>query len=133
MQALIEARTIAGHARIAAAFAAWLRGEGGEELVDSAELLGGPGWSRRARAIVSAITAGSPPADHLPELKALLCLLQLKHADRLVSLEAVLFAAVHPDDPRADTARISAEALARGIASLEALDRVGTRMIGEAA
>lgn len=133
MQTFIEAQAIAGHVRMAAAFAAWLRDRGGDELVEAAELLGRPDWVGRARAIMIAVKAGGSPADHLPELRALHRLLQLEYADRLGSLEAALFASVHPDDPRADNARISAEALARGVASLEALDRIGIRTVQEAA
>jgi hypothetical protein len=97
---IIEARIMAGHARTAAAFAVWLRNGGGDDLVQAADLL--------------------EPSDHLSELRALRSLLQLERADVLGSLEALLFALLDPDDPRADDARICAEAVARGVAALEA-------------
>ena len=133
MQTLIDARTMAGHARTAAAFADWLRQGGGEALVQAAELLGGPKWSGRAATAATAIAEGDDPSSHLAELRALRRLLWLDRADAPGSVEAALLASLHPDDPRADEARICAEAVARGVAALEALAMAGVRLATEAA
>ena len=133
MQIIIEARTMAGHARTAAAFAGWLRDGGGAALVQAAELLGGPAWSGRAAAVATAIDEGDDPSEHMAGLRALRRLLWLDRADTPGSIEAALLAAIHPDDPRANEARICAEAIARGVVALEALARAGVRMAKEAA
>jgi hypothetical protein len=105
---------------ISEAFAAWLREDGGENLVRSAHLLGGPTWAARAQDVVDDVAAGAPPASHLAELRALRRLLHLEFVDDLDSTEAACFAAIDPDDPRADAARICAEALDRGVRTLVA-------------
>ena len=133
MQIIIDARTMTGPARTAAAFAAWLREGGGDALVRAADLLGGPEWSERAAAVATAIAQGDEPSGHMAELRALRRLLWLDRADAPGSVEAALLVSIHPDDPRADEARICAEALARGVVALEALARAGVRMAKEAA
>ena len=83
--------------------------------------------------MAEAIGDGAEPVDFYPELEALRRLLNLELTDDVTSLEALFFAAVHPDDPRADDARICAEALQRGVVALEALGRADVRRTGEAA
>ena len=73
--------------------------------------------------MAEAIADGAEPADLVLELEGLRRLLSLDFTDDIMSDEALFFAAVHPDDPRADDARICAEALQRGVASLEVLGR----------
>jgi hypothetical protein len=106
---------------------------GGDQLVQVADLFGGPRWSRHAAAVATAIADGEDPSGHLSELWALRSLLRLEGADALGSLEAALFASIDPDDPRADGARLCAEAVARGVAALQALARAGIRVAKEAA
>ena len=120
------------NARIADAFTAWLR-EDGDRLVEAAELLGGPEWAARARDVLSDVVAGALPADRLAELRALRRLLRLELVDDLASAEAAFFAAVDPDDPRADAARLCAEALDRGVAALVALRGSAASFFEEAA
>jgi hypothetical protein len=133
MQIITNARTMAGPARTVAAFAGWLRELGGDALVQAADLLGGPEWSGRAAAVATAIAEGDDPSDHMSELRALRRLLWLERADAPGTVEATLLASVHPDDPRADEARICAEAMARGVVALDVLARAGIRMAKEAA
>ena len=83
--------------------------------------------------MAEAIADGAEPTDLLLELEALRRLPNLELTDDMTSDEALVFAAVHPDDPRADDARVFAEALQRGVASLEALGRADVRRTGEAA
>ena len=117
-----DMRALLRHVAVAEAFATWLR-ENADHLVGAADLLGGPEWAARAAAAAEAIADGAEPADLLPELEALRRLLNLEFTDDLTGVEALFFAAVHPDDPRADGARICAEALERGVVALEALGR----------
>ena len=107
------------NAHVAESFAAWLR-EDGERLVEAAELLGGPKWAARALVVVNDVVAGALPADRLADLRALRRLLRLEFIDDPASAEAAFFAAVDPDDPRADAARLWAEGLDRGVAALVA-------------
>lgn len=105
------------------AFAAWLRAHG-EDLVDASALLGGPVWADRARSLASAALATEDLVDHLPRLRRLRALLTLELVDTIDSDEALHFAALDPDHPRADNARLCAEAVVRGVASLEAVSRL---------
>jgi hypothetical protein len=54
-------------------------------------------------------------------------LLHLDLAQDLKSQEALCFARLHPDDPRADVARRCAEAMSRGVRALEALRLAGIK------
>lgn len=106
-------------ARIVDMFMAWLR-EDGHDLVSSAELLGGDFWKDLAREVVEAVERGARIEDVDDELRQLHRLLSLEFVDDLSSVEAGRFLSVHPDDPRADLARLCAEALEKG---LDAFDR----------
>lgn len=113
-------RALHGHVRTADAFADWLR-DHADDLLDAVAVLGGGRWIVRARDTIQAIRNGASPQARLADLKAIRRLLHLEHADRPGSDEAARFAAVHPDDPRADNARRCAEALDRGISAIAAL------------
>lgn len=104
-------------AQTAESFADWLR-DGGDQMVAAAELLGGQKWRDRADAVRAAVSGGVPLFELISELSDLYQLLSLEFTDNLDSVEAALFFAVHPDDPRADEARLCAEALERGLAAL---------------
>lgn len=99
-------------------FIVWLTGSG-EDLVDAALLLGGSKWGHIASSVVARASQGFDPVAMLPQLRRLRRLLQLELVADLASDEAERFAALDPDDPRADSARICAEALDRGIRALE--------------
>lgn len=107
-------------ASIRRAFADWLRAEG-DRVVAAAALLGEDRWERRATAVVEAIADGADPEQVAADLSDLHRLLTLECVDDIGSIEAARFMAVHPDDPRADDARICAEALDRGLAALRQL------------
>ncbi len=117
---LLEAQALHRLARIADAFEAWLRAES-DALVDAADLLGGPDWARRAARVAGALASGAGGPSLLPDLEALRRLLTLERTDDPFGPEAARFAMVHPDDPRADAARLCAEALERGVAALTEL------------
>ncbi len=102
------------------AFADWLR-TGGDRLLEAAELLGGESWKTRADAVLAAVMDGTQISELSEEFSNLLALLSLEFADDLDSDEAALFMSVHPDDPRADDARLCAEALQRGLAAIKQL------------
>lgn len=121
MRHITEARPLLRHARTADEFRAWIHD--GDQLVAAADLLGGADWSARAAAVVEVVRAGSEPAEHLIDLQALRRLLSLELVDDIGSPEAVRFATLHPDDPRADDARLCAEALERGLEAVAALER----------
>lgn len=111
-------------AQIVDAFVTWLR-DGGEGLTAAAELLGGEKWKDRADAVLAALIDGVMPADLIDELSDLHRLLTLEFADDLDSAEAALFFAVHPDDPKADEARLCAEALERGLRAMAMVAAAG--------
>ncbi|GHE02638.1 hypothetical protein U879_18665 [Defluviimonas sp. 20V17] len=116
----------------ASAFIDWLRDEG-DSLIASATLLGGAKWAKRARTVVARARAGDDTASWGKDLHALRRLLHLEFADTLGSEEAYRFAAIHPDDPRADEARHCAEAVDRGVRALEALRLSGLTNVRGAA
>ncbi|WP_299365571.1 hypothetical protein [uncultured Paracoccus sp.] len=87
--------------------------------MDAALLLGGPRWGRVALSVVARASQGRDPSDLLPQLRRLRRLLHLDLVADLASEEAEGFMALDPDDPLADSARICAEALDRGIRALE--------------
>lgn len=121
---LLDAQALHRLAWIADAFGDWLRADP-DRLIDAATLLGGPDWARRAVRVVEAHDAGTCATTLLPDLEALRRLLTLELTDDPWSLEAGYFAMVHPDDPRADEARLCAEALERGVAALTGLATAG--------
>lgn len=124
-------RALHRHAKTATAFETWLTD--GEELCDAVNLLGGERWHQIARNVVARVRDGSAAYTQIDRLRALKRLLHLHHADDLGSEEAARFAAIHPDDPRADEARRCAEALDRGIAALCALQAISQPSRQEAA
>ena len=115
--------------RLAAECEAWLRADG-ERLADAAELLGGPDWRRRALGAVEALAGGAELADLRDEIEALHGLLTLEPTDDPWSEEALRFLSVDPDDPRADDARLCAEALGRALAALDLLAGAGALAAG---
>lgn len=125
-----DAQALLRHAHIAEGFLGWLR-EYGEQLVCAADLIGGPDWAVRAERLIDAIASGAEPVGLLPDLRALLRLLRLELADDLGAIEMRLVVDIHPDDPRAENARICAEALDRGVRALAALGAAEARMAGE--
>lgn len=108
---------LAKAAQNAEKFMAWLAC--GDELIDAARLLGGRKWCAAAKNVVSRARDGVAIERILPDLRRLQRLLMLEYVNDLDSVEANCFMSVHPDDPRADNARICADALERGIAALE--------------
>jgi hypothetical protein len=132
MKHIPDIRALLRHMNKASDFMCWLRAEG-DSLVASADLLGGRKWAARARAVVDAAKAGSDLAARRGELHELNRLLRLDFTTDIKSVEAMRFAAVHPDDPRADIARRCAEALGQGVRALEALHLAGIVGIREAA
>lgn len=91
----------------------------GDDLVDAADLLGGPHWAATAARLIAAVKDGTDPAELLPTLRKLNRLLSLHYAEDLFSEEARRFMQIHPDDPRADNARICAEAVEGGLRALQ--------------
>lgn len=113
-------------------FAAWLR-DHGDRLIAAAALLGGPVWARRARKAVDAMERGARLGELHKDLAALDKLLHLEFVDDLESPEARWFLAVHPDDPRADDARLCAEAMARGVRAMQVISAIAAGNVPEAA
>lgn len=109
--------------RIAANFKDWLN-HSGDVLIDAAGLLGGPRWSAEAVDVIDAVANGRRLTDLLPRLRKLLRLLHLELVDEPGSLEAALFSCIHPDDPRADDARLCAETLDEGVTVIESLEQL---------
>jgi len=108
------------HVTIARDFFRWLEEEG-DALIAAADLLGGPDWSHRARAVVAVARNGGPITARVHAIKALRKLLHGDHADSLDGCDAVVFTSLHPDDPRATNAMRCAEALDHGLRAMEAL------------
>src|SRR6056297_1341047 len=132
MKHIPDIRALLRHMNKASDFIRWLRADG-DNLVASAELLGGSKWAARARAVVEAAKAGNDLAARRGELHELNRLLRVEFTSDIKSVEARRFAAVQPDDPRADIARRCAEALGRGVRALEALHLAGIVGIREVA
>ncbi|MCB2095785.1 MAG: hypothetical protein H6901_00670 [Rhodobacteraceae bacterium] len=125
-------RALHRHVRTIEAFAAWLR-DRSDDLIDAVDLLGGAHWVTRTADTVHAIRKGATLESRLADLKEIRRFLHLEYAGRPGSEEQARFAAVHPDDPRADTARLCAEALDRGIAGIEAIERAAAVQAREVA
>ena len=106
---------------VAAEFESWLS-TSGDDLLDAVDLLGGPTWIALARRTLAAAATGEL-VRHLPQLRRLRRLLRLELVDHCEEA-AARFLSVHPDDPRADNARLCAEALDRGIRALESVTPV---------
>lgn len=100
-------------------FIDWLRSDA-DKLVSAALLLGGQCWEDRAISVIDAIDFGVEPEEVDADLADLHRLLTLEYVDHLNGEEAQYFIAVHPDDPRADDARLCAESLERGLKVLRA-------------
>ena len=132
MKHIPDIRALLRHMNNASEFIRWLRAEG-DSLVASAALLGGRKWAARARTVVEAAQTGGDLAARCGELHELNRLLRLEFTTDIKSLEARRFAAVHPDDPRADIARHCAGELGRGLRALEALRLAGIVSMREAA
>ncbi len=106
-------------------FTTWLA-DSGDDLIDAAELLGGSKWLTVALRVIHVAEAGGDLGTVLRELKQLRCLLHVEFVADLRSHEARCFMRVHPDDPRADNARVCAEALDHGIEALGRIRAVST-------
>lgn len=117
---------------VANAFSDWLHDEG-DTVVASANLLGGPKWAARAATVIEGVRNGDKPAFYIREFRAFCRLFHLEFSDELWSLEAQRFSAIHPDDPRAEEARVCAEALSRGVWALEHIGLAGVSGKEEAA
>lgn len=98
-------------------FTDWLRTDA-DRLISAAALLGGELWEDRAAAVVGAIAFGAEPEEVALDLDELHRLLTLEYTDDVDSPEAIYFQSVQPDDPRADDARLCAEALERGLEAM---------------
>jgi len=105
-------------------FCRWLEDEG-DTLIASADLLGGPAWSERAKVVVAVARNGGPITARVHAIKALSRLLHGNHADSLDGCGAEVFTSLHPDDPRATNAMRCAEAVDRGLRAMEALRLAG--------
>jgi len=113
-------------------FVRWLRTEG-DRLVDAAGFLGGPRWARRAAVIVRVAREGHDLAARQSELRALRGLLRLNPVNGDETGEAPRILSRHPDDPGALEVRLCAEALDRGVRTIEALRLAGIPCLKEAA
>lgn len=100
-------------------FIDWLRTDA-DRLVAAAQLLGGTVWEDRAISLIDAVACGVEPEELEADLVDLHRLLALEYTDNLDTPEAELFLAVHPDDPRADDARLCAEGIERGVETIRA-------------
>jgi hypothetical protein len=95
-----------------------------ERLADAAKLLGGEAWRERVLAIHRAVSMGIPSSRIQAELRELRDLLMLAPTDDPFSVESARYMRVHPDDPRAANAMRCAEALERGLDTLDRLAAV---------
>jgi len=120
------------HMNRASDFLRWLQDEG-DALIAAASLLGGESWQKRARAVVVTARKGGNIAARRNALAALHRLLHGGYASLLEGQDAWLFSTLHPDDPRATSAMLCAEALDRGLRALEALRLAGITNFGEVA
>lgn len=126
MKHTTDIRVLLRHLNRASEFLRWLQ-EDGDHLIASANLLGGPNWAWRAQSLVKAAREGRDLSTRRVALADLHRLLHLDLAKDLESPEALRFARLHPDDPRADVARRCAEAMSRGVRAFEALRFAGIR------
>ncbi|KIC32136.1 hypothetical protein RA25_13840 [Leisingera sp. ANG-S5] len=109
-------------------FAAWLQADA-DRLAAAAELLGGESWKNRALVVAEAIARGEGLEEVEADLAALRRLLTLEFTGEIDSFEAVRFLSVHPDDPRADDARLCAEALDRGLDAMRIYAETGIKEV----
>ena len=119
-------RTLIAAAHVAAYFDDWLRSDG-EQLIDAAELIGGDRWRLRALEVIQAAAEGVPAGDLYAELAVLRDPLTLEPTNDPWSDEATRLAEIHPDGPRATSAMLCAEALARGLDALDHMDGARTQ------
>ena len=108
------------HARLVDQFRSWIQHDA-DDLVRSADLLGGDVWARRAERVIDLAAPGGDPVRLAEAVGQLHRLLSLEMTDDLSSPEAARFACLDPDHPDADTARMCCEALERALASLRVL------------
>ncbi len=99
-------------------FADWLLADA-DRLASAAQMLGGDRWEHRVARVVNVIANAADLEEIETDLRALHRLLTLEFTDDLDSREAALFFDVHPDDPRADDARMCAESLENGLQAME--------------
>lgn len=104
----------------------WLCAEG-DSLVAAAELLGGEKWRACALSVVASVSQNIALPKLYDEISALYRLLSLEFTDDFDSEEAGRFFAIHPDDPRADEARLCKEALERGLNAVRLVGKAGIR------
>lgn len=119
MKHSITMRAALQAAKLRQEFLDWLRADA-DKLASAARLLGGDRWEHRVTDLIDAITFGADPEDLEADLTDLHRLLTLELADDLDAPEAHYFLMVHPDDPRADDARLCADALERGLNAMRA-------------
>lgn len=93
------------HVLLVEQFRDWLRADG-DDLIRSADLLGGHVWARRAVRVIDLAAAGEDPARLAEAARQLHRLLSLELTDDPFSAEAAYLADIHPDHPDADTARL---------------------------
>lgn len=104
--------------RTAECFRTWLE-QSAENLTDAADLLGGQKWVHVAQELIIAAQTTPDLTTILPRLRKFRRLLTLEFVNNLESEEAARFFTIDPDHPRADNARICADAFDIGIRSLE--------------
>ena len=112
------------HMLLVEQFGAWLQHDA-DDLIRSADLLGGDVWARRAERLIDLATRGTDPAHLAKAVAQLHRLLSLDLTDDPFSAEAIRFAGIDPDHPDADAARLYCEALERVLPSLEVLAAYG--------
>lgn len=83
--------------------------------------------------IVDSVANGARLGVQRKDLAALQDPLNLEFVDDLDSPEAHYFLAIHPDDPRADNARLCAEALKQGTRAMDVLSAAAAGYGSEAA
>lgn len=113
MQTITNLSALLRHAAEFDSFLSWISTDG-YRLVTAADLLGGSRWAVRAQKVVEAVSSGAELVTQREPLVALHSLLHLELMNDLESEEAARFAAVNPDDPRA-------EAVDQGLRALDAL------------
>ena len=108
------------HVLLVEQFRGWLRADG-NDLVRSADLLGGATWARRAVRVIDLAARGTDPVRFAEAVRHLHRLLSLDLTDDPFSPEAMRFAGIDPDHPNADMARLCCQALERALPSLRIL------------
>ncbi|WP_424934431.1 hypothetical protein [Amaricoccus macauensis] len=116
--------------RRAAGFAAWLREEGGPNLVETAALFGGPHWGSRADALIQLVTEGAEPLEHIQDLRALRDFLHdaLGGGLPVASVEDGDIDFLEPDDPKVICALECLTTLDQGVTALDAARTLKRRL-----